>query len=399
MRKVGARTLVATVIAPLCLILAAAPIAGAQGGKFEREVRARELGVPFEGTPGPLNSITDVKGVEVGYRTLISGDGKLIVGTGPVRTGVTAVFPRGKSSVDPVFAGWFTENGNGEMTGTTWVEESGFLYGPVMITNTHSVGVVRDAVIAWQLKHGPGLPLEDWWSLPVVAETWDGYLNDINGFHVKAEDADAAMRDAHSGPIAEGNVGGGTGMICFEFKGGTGTASRQLPEKLGGYTVGVLVQCNFGVRHLLRVAGTPVGYEITGNTVWGDDTGSIIVVVATDAPLLPSQMKRIAKRVTLGLGRLGSISGDGSGDIFIAFSTANAGAGLEQKKTVPLQMLPNSRMDALFEATVQATEEAVVNALVAAKTMTGADGHTVEALPHERLREVLKKYNRLVETK
>src|SRR5271154_3420546 len=399
MRKVGARTLVATVIAPLCLILAVAPMARGQGGKFEREVRARELGVPFEGTPGPLNSITDVKGVEVGYRTLISGDGKLIVGTGPVRTGVTAVFPRGKSSVDPVFAGWFTENGNGEMTGTTWVEESGFLYGPVMITNTHSVGVVRDAVIDWQLKHGPLIPLEDWWSLPVVAETWDGDLNDINGFHVKPEDAIAAMQDAHSGPIAEGNVGGGTGMECFEFKGGTGTASRTLPADNGGYTVGVLVQCNFGVRHLLRIAGTPVGYEITGNTVWGDDTGSIIVVVATDAPLLPSQMKRIAKRVTLGLGRLGSISGNDSGDIFIAFSTANAGAGLEQKKPVAVQMLPNEPMDALFEATVQATEEAVVNAMIAAKTMTGADGHTVEALPHDRLREVLKKYNRLVEAK
>ncbi len=382
-----------------CVIWAVAQLANAQGGKFEREQRARDLGVPFEGTAGPLDSITDVKGVEVGYRTLISGDGKLVVGAGPVRTGVTAVFPRGKNSVDPVFAGWFTENGNGEMTGTTWVEESGFLYGPVMITNTHSVGVVRDSVIAWQLHHGPGLPLEDWWSLPVVAETWDGYLNDINGFHVKAEDADAAMRDAHGGPIAEGNVGGGTGMICFEFKGGTGTASRQLPEKLGGYTVGVLVQCNFGVRHLLRIAGAPMGYEITGKRVWDEDTGSIIVVVATDAPLLPSQMKRIAKRVTLGLGRLGSISGDGSGDIFIAFSTANAGAGLEQKKTVAVQMLPNSRMDALFEATVQATEEAVVNALVAAKTMTGADGHTVEALPHDRLREVLKKYNRLLETK
>jgi len=399
MIKTAPRTFLVSPAIIFCLILAVAQLAAAQGAKFEREVRARELGVPFEGTPGPLNSITDVKGVEVGYRTLISGDGKLIVGTGPVRTGVTAVFPRGKSSVDPVFAGWFTENGNGEMTGTTWVEESGFLYGPVMITNTHSVGVVRDAVIAWQLKHGPGLPLEDWWSLPVVAETWDGYLNDINGFHVKAEDADAAMRDAHSGPIAEGSVGGGTGMICFEFKGGTGTASRQLPEKLGGYTVGALVQCNFGVRHLLRVAGTPVGYEITGHPVWGDDTGSIIVVVATDAPLLPSQMKRIAKRVTLGLGRLGSISGDGSGDIFIAFSTANASAGLEQKKPVALQMLPNGRMDALFEATVQATEEAVVNALVAAKTMTGAGGHTVEALPHDQLREVLKKYNRLAESK
>jgi D-aminopeptidase len=365
----------------------------------QTEPRARELGVPFEGTPGPLNAITDVKGVQVGYRTLISGEGKLEVGKGPVRTGVTAIFPRGQEGVDPVFAGWFTENGNGEMTGTTWVEESGFLYGPVMITNTHSVGVVRDTVIAWQLKHGPTLPLEDWWSLPVVAETWDGYLNDINGFHVTAADADAAMQDAHNGPIAEGNVGGGTGMICFEFKGGTGTASRVLPDKLGGYTVGVLVQCNFGVRHLLRIAGAPVGYEITGKPVWADDTGSIIVVVATDAPLLPSQMKRIAKRVTLGLGRLGSISGDSSGDIFIAFSTANAGAGMEQKKVVTLQMLPNDRMDALFEATVQATEEAVVNALVAAKTMTGADGHTVEALPHDRLREVLKKYNRLADTK
>jgi D-aminopeptidase len=398
MKNISAKAVFASAMVALCLIVTAS-IARGQGGKSEREVRARDLGVPFEGTPGQLDAITDVKGVEVGYRTLISGDGKLVVGTGPVRTGVTAVFPRGKNSVDPVFAGWFTENGNGEMTGTTWVEESGFLYGPVMITNTHSVGVVRDAVIAWQLQHGPGLPLEDWWSLPVVAETWDGYLNDINGFHVKAEDADAAMRDAHSGPIAEGNVGGGTGMICFEFKGGTGTASRALPEKLGGYTVGALVQCNFGTRHLLRIAGTPVGYEISGKRVWEEDTGSIIVVVATDAPLLPSQMKRIAKRVTLGLGRLGSISGDGSGDIFIAFSTANAGAGLEQKKPVALQMLPNDRMDALFEATVQATEEAVVNALVAARTMTGADGHAVEALPHDRLREVLKKYNRLVETK
>jgi D-aminopeptidase len=361
--------------------------------------RARELGVPFEGTPGPLDSITDVKGVEVGFRTLISGDGKLEVGTGPVRTGVTAIFPRGKSAVDPVFAGWFTENGNGEMTGTTWVEESGFLYGPVMITNTHSVGVVRDAVIAWQFKHGTPIPTDDWWSLPVVAETWDGYLNDINGFHVKQEDAFAAMEDAQAGPIAEGNVGGGTGMICFEFKGGTGTASRTLTEKQGGYTVGVLVQCNFGTRHLLRVAGTPVGTEVPGKPVWGDDTGSIIVVVATDAPLLPTQLKRIARRVTLGLGRLGSISGDGSGDIFIAFSTANSGAGLADKKPAAVQMLPNARMDALFEATVQATEEAVVNALVAAKTMTGVNGRTVEALPHDRLREVLKKYNRLAQTK
>ncbi len=361
--------------------------------------RARDLGVPFEGTPGLLNSITDVKGVEVGYRTLISGQGRLEVGKGPVRTGVTAVFPRGRDSVDPVFAGWFTENGNGEMTGTTWVEESGFLYGPAMITNTHSVGVVRDAVIAWQLKHGTSVPLEDWWSLPVVAETWDGYLNDINGFHVTSADAAAAMADAHGGAIAEGSVGGGTGMVCFEWKGGTGTASRKLREKDGGYTVGVLVQCNFGVHHLLRIAGTPVGYDIAGKSVWDADRGSIIVIVATDAPLLPGQMKRIAKRVTLGLGRLGSVSGDDSGDIFIAFSTANAGAGMELQKPVPMRMLPNGRMDALFEATVQATEEAVVNALVAAKTMTGADGRVVEALPHDKLREVLKKYNRLIEAK
>jgi D-aminopeptidase len=355
--------------------------------------RARDLGVPFEGTPGPLNSITDVKGVEVGYRTLISGEGKLQVGIGPVRTGVTAIFPRGKSAVDPVFAGWFTENGNGEMTGTTWVEESGFLYGPVMITNTHSVGVVRDTVIDWQLKHGTPIPLEDWWSLPVVAETWDGDLNDINGFHVKPEDAIAAMQDARSGPIAEGSVGGGTGMVCFEFKGGTGTSSRKLTANLGGYTVGVLVQCNFGTRHLLRIAGVPVGYEIPINSKRAD-TGSIIVVVATDAPLLPHQMKRIARRVALGLGRLGSISGNGSGDIFIAFSTANAGAGLAQKVD-SIQMLPNEQIDALFEATVQATEEAVVNAMVAAKTMTGINNITVEALPHDRLREVLRKYNRL----
>ena len=360
--------------------------------------RLRDLGISIGRLPpGPLNAITDVKGVEVGYRTLISGEGKLQVGVGPVRTGVTAIFPRGRQAVEPAFAGWFTENGNGEMTGTTWVEESGFLYGPVMITNTHSVGVVRDAVIAWQVKHGTPIPLEDWWSLPVVAETWDGELNDINGFHVKPEDAFAAMDAARSGPLAEGNVGGGTGMICFEFKGGTGTSSRRLPETLGGYTVGVLVQCNFGTRELLRIAGVPVGREIP-KSPRRDDTGSIIVVVATDAPLMPHQMKRLARRVTLGLGRLGSISGNGSGDIFIAFSTANAGVGLATKVT-PVEMLPNERMNALFEATVQATEEAVVNAMVAAKTMTGINGYTVEALPHDQLRAILKKYNRLVEPK
>lgn len=390
-----------TVFARPSILIAAIALAScafAQTSSTSTTPRARDLGVPFEGTPGPLNAITDVTGVEVGFRTLIAGQGKLEVGKGPVRTGVTAIFPRGKSSIDPVFASWFTENGNGEMTGTAWVDESGFLYGPVMITNTHSVGVVRDEVIAWQLKNAPPTNADDWWSLPVVAETWDGYLNDINGFHVTPADADAAMKSAHRGPLEEGNVGGGTGMVCFEFKGGTGTASRQLSQQQGGYTVGVLVQCNFGRRPLLRIAGAPVGQEIPTKPIHKSDTGSIIVVVATDAPLLPHEMKRIAKRVTLGLGRLGSISGDSSGDIFLAFSTANPGAGLADK-TVPVQMLPGDQMDALFEATIQATEEAVVNALVAAKTMTGIDGHTVEALPHDKLREVLRKYNRLAESK
>jgi D-aminopeptidase len=357
--------------------------------------RARDLGVPFDGTTGSNNAITDVKGVEVGHTTIISGEGKLEVGKGPVRTGVTAVHPRGKSSNDAVFAAWFTLNGNGEMTGTTWVDDSGFLNGPVMITNTHSVGVVRDAVISWKVKHGSPDMEGYWWSLPVVAETWDGYLNDINGFHVKAEDAWHALDVAHAGPVEEGNVGGGTGMICNEFKGGIGTSSRVLDGKAGGYTVGVLVQCNYGSREQLRIAGINVGREIPEHTVWQKDVGSIIIVVATDAPLIPTQLKRIAKKISLGLGRDGSYSGDGSGDIFIAFSTANPGAGgttgLHQ-----IAMLPNDSLDPIFLATVQATEEAVVNAMVAADTMTGINNHTVVALPHDRLREVLKKYNRLV---
>ena len=356
--------------------------------------RARDLGVPFDGVPGPLNAITDVNGVEVGHTTLISGDATSKPGVGPVRTGVTAVLPRGKDSNDPVFAGWFTENGNGEMTGTTWVEDSGFLEGPVMITNTHSVGVVRDAVIAWRLrKSGPDKDGYSW-SLPVVAETWDGYLNDVNGFHVKPEDVFHALDSAHAGPVEEGNVGGGTGMICNEFKGGIGTASRVLDAKYGGYTVGVLVQCNYGQRDQLRIAGVPVGREIGGAKVWDDDVGSIIVVVATDAPLIPTQLKRVARRITLGLGRNGSYSGDGSGDIFIAFSTANAGAA-SSKGVASLAMLPNDQINPVFLATVQATEEAVVNAMIAAKTMTGMKGHTVNALPHDRLRAVLKNYNRL----
>jgi L-aminopeptidase/D-esterase-like protein len=356
--------------------------------------RARDLGVPFDGNPGPLNAITDVKGVEVGNTTLISGDGPLKVGVGPVRTGVTAILPRGKNSRDPVFAGYFSLNGNGEMTGTHWVDDSGFLDGPIMITNTHSVGVVRDAVIAWRIKRAPPDEEGYFWSLPVVAETADDDLNDMNGFHVKPEHVSNALDSAHGGPVEEGNVGGGTGMVCNEFKGGIGTASRVLDAKFGGYTVGVLVQCNYGWRSQLRIAGVPVGREIAEHPVKDDDIGSVIVVVATDAPLIPTQLRRIAKRVPLALGRLGSFSGDGSGDFFIAFSTANPGAwgskGLHQ-----ITMLPNQHLNPLFLATVQATEEAVVNAMVAAETMTGINGHTVMALPHGKLREVLKKYNRL----
>jgi D-aminopeptidase len=356
--------------------------------------RARDLGVPFDGTPGANNAITDVAGVEVGHTTLISGSGKLKVGEGPVRTGVTAVLPRGKDSLDPVFGAWFTLNGNGEMTGTTWLEESGFLDGPVMITNTHSVGVVRDAVIAWRIKKAP--PDEDGydWSLPVVAETADDDLNDMNGFHVKPEHAFHALDTAHGGPVEEGNVGGGTGMICNEFKGGIGTASRVLPARLGGYTIGVLVQCNYGWRSQLRIAGVPVGQEITDHTVRNEDIGSIIIVIATDAPLIPTQLKRVVRRATLGLGRDGSFSGDGSGDIFVAFSTANPGAA-GSKGVHDLKMLANEQLNPIFLATVQATEEAIVNAMVAAETMTGANDLTVYALPHDRLREVLKKYNRL----
>jgi len=356
--------------------------------------RARDLGVPFDGSPGLNNAITDVKGVEVGHTTLISGSGKLIVGQGPVRTGVTAVLPRGKDSQDPVFGAWFTLNGNGEMTGTTWLEDSGFLDGPVMITNTHSVGVVRDAVIAWRVKKASPDQNGYDWSLPVVAETYDGDLNDINGFHVKPEHAWHALDSAHSGPVEEGNVGGGTGMVCNEFKGGIGTSSRVVEAKYGGYTIGVLVQCNYGWRSQLRIAGVPVGREIQDHKVRDNDVGSIIVVVGTDAPLIPTQLKRLVRRVSLGLGRDGSFSGDGSGDIFIAFSTANPGAA-NSKGTRQITMLPNERINPLFLATVQATEEAVINAMVAAETMKGINDFEVLALPHDRLREVLKKYNRL----
>ena len=368
---------------------------GATMANSQTKPRARDLGVPFDGTPGANNAITDVRGVEVGHTTLISGQGKLKVGEGPVRTGVTAILPRGKASTDAVFGAWFTLNGNGEMTGTTWLEDSGLLDGPVMITNTHSVGVVRDAVIAWRIKHAPPDANGYAWSLPVVAETSDDTLNDMNGFHVKPEHAFQALDTAHGGLVEEGNVGGGTGMICNEFKGGIGTASRVLDAKYGGYTGGVLVQCNYGWRSQLRIAGIPIGNEIPEHTFRSDDVGSIIVVVATDAPLIPTQLKRVARRVTLGLGRDGSYSGDGSGDIFIAFSTANSGAG-GATGVHDLKMLANETLNPIFLATVQATEEAVINAMVAAETMAGINDFTVDALPHDKLREVLKKYNRLV---
>lgn len=392
------RFLHSLVIVCACMLLASTCLAQE---KSAAKPRARDLGVPFDGTPGPLNAITDVAGVAVGHTTLISGEGKLEVGKGPVRTGVTAVLPQGKDGMEGgVFAGWFSQNGNGEMTGTTWVEESGFLIGPVMITNTHSVGVVRDAVIQWIVAHRKVGPDDDWWSLPVVAETWDGWLNDINGFHVKPEHAFHAIESAHGGTVAEGAVGGGTGMICNGFKGGIGTSSRKLTAKDGGYTVGVLVQCNYGSRQNFRVAGIPVGREIPSEDPYafapGDMTerGSIIVIVATDAPLLPHQLKRLARRVSLGLGRNGSISGNGSGDIFIAFSTANPGAAAPDH-TVDLKMMPNGLLNPVFEATVEATEEAIINAMVAATSMTGIENHHVRALPHDELRAILKKYNRL----
>jgi L-aminopeptidase/D-esterase-like protein len=388
----------------------------AQQATATAKPRARELGLStlIGGTPGTLDAITDVVGVEVGHVTLVSGDGPLVVGKGPVRTGVTVVHPRGKASNDPVFGAWFTLNGNGEMTGTTWLQESGILEGPVAITNTSSVGVVRDAIIRWQSSR-PGLQP---WGLPVVAETYDGVLNDINGFHVTADHTLRALDAAARGPVAEGNVGGGTGMICHGFKGGIGTASRVLPPEAGGFTVGVLVQCNYGTRSALRVAGVPVGEEIpdllpcrTGDhpnpfgidarcdapaapREDGQEMGSIIVVVATDAPLLPHQLKRIATRASLGIGRMGGYGGNTSGDIFVAFSVANPKSSGDEG--IPrVDMLPNSRITPLFTATVQATEQAILNALLAAETMTGAHGVRVHALPHDRLLAAMRKFGRL----
>ena len=406
-----------TVSVSMLLALISIPV-GAQSESGPSKPRARDLGIPFEGTPGRHNAITDVAGVEIGHTTLISGEGPLTQGKGPVRTGVTAILPRGRAGGAPVFGGWFSLNGNGEMTGTTWVEESGVLEGPVLVTNTHSVGVARDVTIQWMLRHRPDFL----WALPVVAETFDGVLNDINGFHVTSAHVLAALDGARGGPVVEGAVGGGTGMLCNGFKGGIGTSSRLLPAASGGYTLGVLVQCNYGSQRGLRIAGVPVGQELVepGVCVAGSkppsrkwlrhmprcamrnsnrerpnsEHGSIIIVIATDAPLLPHQLRRLVKRATLGLGREGSISSNFSGDIFIAFSTANPGLAADTNQ-VDVRMIPNERLDPLFEATVQATEEAVTNAMIAAATMTGADSIRAHGLPHDQLVAILRKYNRL----
>jgi D-aminopeptidase len=399
-------------------------------GQTHAEPRARDLGVPFDGTPGPMNAITDVAGVEVGYKTLISGEGRLVIGKGPVRTGVTAILPRGKQGTKSVFAGYFAGNGNGDMTGTHWIEESGLLETPILITNTGSVGVVRDAAAAWMVQHKHPGPF--WY--PVAAETADSTLNDIKGQHVTAKDTQEALDSATSGLVREGNVGGGTGMICNGFKGGTGTSSRVLDAAQGGYTVGVLVQCNYGRREQLRVAGIAIAREMdlkkpcvsklieppvqgpdgttaplcdsrlatTAQDVRKQEQGSIIVIVATDAPLTPDQLKRLARRVSVGLGRVGAIEGDGSGDIFLAFSTANPGAdegnSAEPPFTAPnatIQRMQSWKMNPLFTAVIEATEESIINALVAAKTMTGANYWTVQALPHDQLQQVLRTHGLL----
>jgi D-aminopeptidase len=401
----------------LLALLSVLPVFPIPESSAQAKPRSRDLGVPFEGVPGRYNAITDVAGVEVGHTTLIEGKGPLVPGKGPIRTGVTAILPRGRENRQPVFAGWFSLNGNGEMTGTTWVDESGLLEGPVLITNTHSVGVVRDAAIQWMLQHQPGFR----WALPVVAETYDGVLNDINGFHITSDHVFAALNGARGGRVVEGAVGGGTGMLCNGFKGGIGTSSRVIEALAGGHTVGVLVQCNYGSRRGLRIAGVPVGQEFAAPMVCVTATapptrewlreiprcgqqssarewpkrefGSIIIVVATDAPLLPHQLERLVKRASLGLGREGSIASNFSGDIFLAFSTANAAATADTALAT-VRMISNERLDPLFTATVQATEEAITNAMIAAETMTGADDIRAYALPHARLSQILRKYNR-----
>ena len=393
----------------LSVLLMVASTVGAQAAD-----RARALGVPFEGTPGANNAITDVAGVEVGQVTHISGEGPLKVGVGPVRTGVTVILPRGRTSAASVYGGFFDLNGNGEMTGQSYLQDFGVVIGPIGLSNTNAIGQVYAGIMAWtQEKFGEA-------STPVVAETWDGWVNDLGGFHVQPADAVAAIEAARPGPVAEGNVGGGTGMVCFGFKGGIGTASRKV--RVGGkeYTVGVLVQCNTGDRKVLRIAGAPVGRELAGR--WlpcydaalspvaltpkcaGDssagepppDQGSIIIVVATDAPLIPAQLNRVARRAAMGLARLGSYSGSSSGDLILAFSTAATAANdPDQAHPSPIAQVASTEIDPLFEGTVEATEESIVNALVAARTMTGADGHRYFNLPPDELKTLLRRYGRL----
>ncbi|OFW60318.1 MAG: aminopeptidase [Actinobacteria bacterium RBG_16_64_13] len=362
-------------------------------------MRARALGIPLQGDPGPYNAITDVPGVEVGYTTLISGEGPLAEGQGPVRTGVTAIHPRGrKGTADPVQAGWFSFNGNGEMTGTTLIEETGFLSTPILITNTHSVGAAHSGAIRWLTAKHPSLA--KLWALPVVAETWDGYLNDTNGLHVTPEHAYEALEGAHGGPIEEGSVGGGTGMICYGFKGGSGTASRRIRFGDSEYTVGVFMQANFGWRPELTIAGVPIGIHLRENDPLDDvswlappGAGSCITIVATDAPLLPGQCKALARRVPLGLARTGTTSSHFSGDIFLAFSTGNPGSVTSGPATLlgqpaareSQQWIPWGECDSLYAAVVFAVEEAVLNVLVANTDMVGCGGRRVPALPHERV--------------
>jgi D-aminopeptidase len=371
----------------------------------ERVIRARDLGIPFQGAPpGPLNAITDVAGVEVGFTTLISGDGKLVEGQGPIRTGVTVILPRGRT-FDPVFAAHHVLNGNGDMTGTHWVQESGFLETPILITNTGSVGVVRDAALGWMNRHKYFSPLfgHIWFAYPLVAETYDGVLNDMYGFHIKPEHVSAALDSAKSGPVAEGNIGGGTGMSCLGFKCGTGTSSRRVTVGPASNTVGVLVQANFGGRNRLTIAGVQVGAEIKGADMRVNagpgageaaGRGSIIAIAATDAPLAPHQLRRVAQRISLGVGRTGGMAGNGSGDIFLAFSTANPGA-FRRGGPSAIQMMSNDDMNGIMDATVDATEEAIINAMIAARTMVGANGSTSYAIPHDQVRDILRKYGRL----
>ena len=369
---------------------------------FSQKPRARDIGVQFEGTPGRFNAITDVKGVEVGHSTIIIGSGKNEIGKGPVRTGITAIFPRGKK-FNPVYANWYSLNGNGEMTGTTWVTESGFLETPIMITNTNSVGVVRDAVLKWFVDTNWYGDDQWWYTYPVVGETYDGFLNDIYGFHVQEKHVYEAIENAKSGPVAEGNIGGGTGMLTLGFKGGIGTSSRKVKINNKTYTLGAIVQSNFGSKRNLTISGVPIGKELkdTLNLVFNaspankrqEGDGSIIVIVATDAPLFPHQLKRIAHRIPLGIGAVGGRGSNGSGDIFLAFSTANPKA-FNRKNSGTVKTFPNDKISPLFEATVQVVEESIVNAMIAAETMEGINNNKAYALPHGKLMEILKKYNR-----